>query len=164
MNTITPEFIKEMLDYNPDTGVFRWRISTNRRIKIGSIAGAKNWNSYLIIPLKGKRYRAHRLAWMYSYGTWPVYDIDHINGNPSDNRLSNLRDVTTAHNIQNQTKPHKRNKCGLLGVSWHTAGKCWRTRICTNGVQILIGYFNTPEEAHQAYLDAKKKYHLSNTL
>ena len=164
MNTITREIIKEMLDYNLETGVFRWKISTNRRIKIGAIAGTKNWNLYFIIPLNGKRYRAHRLAWMYVYGTWPVYDIDHINGNPSDNRFNNLRDVTTSHNTQNQTKPHKRNKCGLLGVSWHTVGKCWRARICTNGVQMLIGHFKTPEEAHQAYLGAKRKYHAGCTI
>ena len=163
MNFPTTERLHEALDYNPDTGVFTWKIARKGTFK-GSIAGFVRPDKYRIICLDGARFRANRLAWFYMTSKIPLYDIDHKDGNPENNAFFNLRDVTTAQNIQNQNKPHKRNKSGFFGVSWHKAGKCWRARICTDGVQKVLGYFDTPEEAHKAYLEAKRILHLACTI
>ena len=154
----TTERLHNCLHYDPSTGVFTWKIARKGTAK-GSVAGFVRSDSYRIICLDGERFRAHRLAWFYMTNKAPLHDIDHIDGNPANNAFSNLRDITTAQNIQNQRAPHKRNKSGFFGVSWHNAGKCWRARICTDGVQKLIGYFDTPEEASEAYQKAKLIYH-----
>ena len=164
MISIPAEQVKKMLSYDPKTGIFTWLIKPNRRVRIGDIAGFRRPDGYLIIKLNKVAYRAHRLAWVYMTGAEPMYDIDHIDGNPTNDSFSNLRDVTTAQNIQNQRKAHARNKNGFLGVSWHAAGKCWRARICVSGKQILLGYFKTPDEAHQAYVQAKRKHHHTCTI
>jgi hypothetical protein len=164
MDDITGDYVREVLHYSPDTGIFTWRVKLNRRINIGSIAGYNRTDKYKIVRINKKQYRASRLAWLYMTNAHPINDIDHIDGNPTNNIFSNLRDVTTAENIQNQKRAHKRNKSGFLGVSWHIAGKRWRARICADNKQIVLGYFNTPEEAHQAYLIAKRKYHPACTI
>jgi len=97
-------------------------------------------------------------------GSWPANAVDHKDGNPQNNRFDNLRDVSTAGNIQNQRRAHDRNKSGLLGVSRLKGGGRWRARICTNGVNTLIGWYDTPEQAHEAYLDAKRKLHTTCTI
>jgi len=159
MNTITGDLVRKTFHYDPETGLLTWKVRPNRRIKIGSIAGSSNWNGYILVSVNNKRLRAHRVIWMYVYDKWPDYDVDHINGVPHDNRLQNLRDVSTARNIQNQRRPQKRNKCGYLGVSLCPLTKKWRARICTNGKHVLIGRFQTPELASQAYWKAKSELH-----
>ena len=154
---LTRERLKELLDCDFETGVLRWRVKPNRRIRVGSIAGTINDFGYRIVPVDGRRYRAHRLIWFYAHGEWPKNDIDHINGKRDDNRLENLRDVTTAENIQNQVAAHKRNRSGRLGVTERTYG--FEARICTNGVSKKLGVFKTLEEAEAAYIEAKRRYH-----
>jgi len=154
---LTRDRLKELLDYDLETGVLRWKVKPNRRIRVGSIAGTVNDFGYRIVPVDGRRYRAHRLIWLYAHGEWPKNDIDHINGRPDDNRLENLRDVTTAENIQNQMTAHKRNKTGRLGVTERAYG--YEARICTNGVSKKLGVFKTAEEAENAYIEAKRLYH-----
>jgi hypothetical protein len=164
MADITAEYVRTMLSYNPETGVFTWRVKPNRRIRVNSVAGSISDTGYRTIRLKRRPYKANRLAWLYMTGAHPKQVIDHIDGNPLNNAFNNLRDVTIAQNVQNQKRAHVRNKHGFLGVSWHIAGKCWRARICVDGKHILLGYFKTPEEAHNAYLQAKRKYHLTCTI
>ncbi len=159
---ITHEELTALLDYIPETGDLLWKVKNNRRIVIGSRAGTINDHGYIVIRLNGLRYRAHRLVWLYVNKTWPTNDIDHINGQRDDNRIENLRDVTTAENIQHQTAAQKTNKTKLLGVSKRKHG--FIARICTNGVIKHLGSFKTPEEAHQAYILAKRKLHATNTL
>ena len=154
---LTRERLKELLDCDFETGVLRWRVKPNRRIRVGSIAGTINDLGYRIVPVDGRRYRAHRLIWFYAHGEWPKNDIDHINGKRDDNRLENLRDVTTAENIQNQVAAHKRNRSGRLGVTERAYG--FEARICTNGVSKKLGLFKTLEEAEAAYLEAKRRFH-----
>jgi hypothetical protein len=154
---LTHERLKELLSYDAATGVLRWRVKTNRRIVVNSVAGTINDFGYRVIRLDGQRYRAHRLVWFYEHGGWPKNDIDHINGKPDDNRLENLRDVTTAENIQNQVAAHRRNRSGRLGVTRRKHG--FEARIYTHGVAESLGVFDTAEEAEAAYIKAKRIRH-----
>ena len=157
---LSQERLRELLDYDLLSGVFKWKVSTARRIKVGDVAGSPKRFGHLQIMVDGRFYKAHRLAWLYVHGRWPVEQIDHINGMPSDNRITNLREVTCAENQQNQrSKPNK-----LLGVSWHTKSNKWQARILVHGVLKHLGVFVTPKEAHVAYVAAKHEYHPFGTL
>lgn len=102
---ITQEYLKERLTYNPQTGVFIWNSSNIKgHVKKGKIAGSKDSRGYIKIQIDRKDYTAHRLAWLYEYGEWPKYTIDHINRIKYDNSINNLRDVTQAENNKNQKR------------------------------------------------------------
>jgi len=102
-------------------------------------------------------HKAHRLAWLYTYGEWPVGDIDHINECKGDNRIINLREATRAENMQNRSKANKNGHSGLLGVT--KVGKKWLGQIHVDGVRHHLGRFESPQEAHAAYLRAKHQLH-----
>lgn len=164
MNDITQSKLKELLHYETETGVFTWRRTLcNRAIK-GRVAGYKNGRGYLYIGFNGKVYSAHRLAWLYVYGTFPTNDIDHINGNTIDNRISNLRDVETAINCQNRRQARSGSKSGVLGVGWHKRVGKWSAQIRISGRSKHLGYFDTPEQAGLAYLEAKRCNHPGCTI
>ncbi len=149
---ITAKRLRQLLDYDPVTGVFRWKVQRGR-VSVGEVAGhihAKHGR--VNIKVGRKLYRAHRLAWLYVHGEWPELDIDHSNGNPSDNRLSNLRQATKTQNQAN-CGLQKNNKSGLKGVSWHSQNKKWRSEIQINGKRKYLGQFDDPMEAHQRYLE-----------
>ena len=148
--------LRSLLHYDPSTGVFTRRVSTNNRVKPGDIAGSKDMAGYSKIMVNNKLYKAHRLAWFYVHGAWPCRELDHINGDRSDNRLCNLREATSAENKQN-IKARADNKVGYLGVSPYRSK--YQARIRVDGTQIYLGNFDTPEQAHQAYLAAKAKLH-----
>jgi len=115
---LTQERLKHLLHYNPDTVVFTWLSKPSRRINSGSIAGRiKPKKGYVEIGISGRIYLAHRLAWLYIYGTWPKEQVDHINGIRNDNRIKNLRLATTSQNQWNK-KMQKNNTSGIKGVSW----------------------------------------------
>lgn len=143
---LTAEKLREELLYVPETGVFVRR-------KTGRVAGDKMKTGYWRVNVCGRRYTAHRLAWLYVTGKWPSHHIDHIDGDKTNNRLDNLRDVNRAQNLHNVAKPNCNNTIGLRGVSAHQ-GK-WRAQIMLNRKHIKIGCFDTPEEAHAAYLSYK---------
>ena len=155
---ITAELVRSLLDYDADTGVLRWRISRGRR-KVGAVAGTVNKDGYMGISLNATTLVAHRVIWLHVHGTWPKYQIDHINGNKCDNRLSNLRDVPPALNSQNQTKAHKDSKSGILGVRWHPRDKRWIAQLKVGKRHHHLGMFRTAQEAHDAYLAAKGRFH-----
>jgi hypothetical protein len=162
---ITLDQLRAILHYSPETGKFIWKVKTCRKVVPGATAGYIKFDGYRIIKINKRNYRANRLAWFYITGNWPTGDIDHIDGDPRNDAFTNLRDVSTAGNIQNQKRATARNKTGgLLGVSKLKRSKRWRARICTNGVHKLIGWFDTPEEAHQAYVEAKRLHHLTCTI
>ena len=162
MKLITQKRLKEILDYDLNTGIFVWKVSLNRKIIIGSIAGCLDRFGYILIGINKKSYRAHRLAWLYVYGIWPINEIDHINGNTGDNKITNLRDVTCNINKQNRQFAQRNNKLGVLGVS--PQGKLFRARITINRKYKHLGSFDTVESAHEKYLTEKRKYHKGNTL
>mgnify|MGYP000037034139 CR=1 FL=1 len=156
---LTQERLKELLHYDPDTGLFTWIKSTNTSIKINSVAGGKTSRGYIQIRADKKLYLAHRLAWLYFYGNFPESFLDHVNEKPSDNRISNLRLATHQENGHNKSTPHKNNTSGFLGVTWQKLNKKWLAQIRLNGKRKHLGLFNTPESAHKAYLEAKRELH-----
>jgi hypothetical protein len=151
---ITQETLKQLLDYNPATGVFTWKVSRGGRVQIGSIAGCLHKNGYLDIGIKGRNYGAHRLAWLYTHGNWPINVIDHINGIKTDNRIDNLRDVSNRENHNNHAA--HRSVLKKVGSYWHKNNKIWISKIRINGKQVYLGSFKTEQEAHEAYLLAKE--------
>jgi hypothetical protein len=156
---LTQERLKKLLHYDPDTGFFTWIVDNNNRLKTGDVAGYKDVKGYITITIDGKRYKAHRLAWLYVYASFPLGFLDHKNQNPTDNRIVNLRNATRNENEQNTSTPQANNKSGFKGVSWHKDNKKWLSQIQINNKKISLGYFDTPEEASKSYLKAKRELH-----
>jgi len=148
----------EIVIFEPTTGLFRWTI-TRCGVQGGRIAGSPNKAGYIYLKLDGIRYSAHRVAWFWTTGKWPENQIDHIDGDKANNRIANLRESTVSENAQNQTKAQRRSAAGLLGVAWIKKSRTWCAYIGINGKQYAIGSFDTPEAAHQAYLEEKRKVH-----
>jgi len=163
-NKITQEKLKELFIYNKKTGLFTRRVSTGRHDchKAGEIAGTKLTHRYVVISIGTQRYMAHRLAWLYVYGIWPAGDLDHINQDKYDNRITNLREATRKQNMQNVTR-HKHNTSGFKGVAWHKQRNRWRAYIFIDYKQKHLGLFETKEKANEARLDAEKIYHSHST-
>lgn len=161
-STLTAEVLRTVLHYAPDTGVFTWLVIPTSRIPAGAVAGSLGSTGHYIIALHNKQWKAHRLAWLYMTGSWPVNEIDHINGNRADNRFINLRDVTRKENTQNQRRAARSSKSGLLGATPYK--NVWRAAIGADGVWKHLGFYSTPEEAHAAYLEAKRKLHSTCTI
>jgi hypothetical protein len=163
MTMLTAERLREVLDYNPETGIFRWKaISTKNQVKVGDIAGCAGAKDYRRICIDGRLHLTHRLAWLYMTGEWPVADIDHINGISGDNRFANLREATRSENMQNRRGPNRDSKTGLLGAS-PNQGK-YEAAICLDGKKHYLGLFKTAEQAHAAYIKAKRKFHPGGTI
>jgi HNH endonuclease/AP2 domain len=154
---LTQERLKELLSYDPETGLLTRKFSNCNRIKAGGIAGGVSNRGYWWIRIDYKKYQAHRLAWLYIHGYWPT-KLDHINRIKDDNRVKNLREVTSAENSWNRGL-QSNNKSGYTGVMWSKKDKKWKAQIRVHGKQMHLGYFPTPEEAHAAYLAAKEKHH-----
>lgn len=126
--------------------------------------GAKNNNGYIVLFIGGKDVYAHRFAWAYYYGELPTGFIDHINGDRADNRICNLRDVSHSQNMQNQRHPLSNNKTGFLGVSFHRSTNKYQAQIKAGGKRIHLGTFLIPEDAHKAYVTAKRELHAGCTI
>lgn len=162
--TLNAERLRELLHYDPDTGVFTRRIKTALSSRMGEIVGSVNQRGYLVTSIDHRLYRLHRLAWLYVHGLWPVAEIDHIDGNPKNNRIANLRDVSRPVNTQNMRRPTKRNTAGFLGVSWKKRQQRWVAQISVFGKTRFIGYFDSADAAHAAYLGAKRALHPGCTI
>lgn len=159
---LTVERLRELLTYDPDTGIFRWKANRGTVIS-GTVAGSAQRlgrTSYVYIMIDHRGYRAHRLAWLYMNGVWPKDMIDHINGDGADNRYSNLREASCAQNSQ---APNKRmlpqNTSGYVGVSKKKGRNKWNASIAFSGKRIFLGSFFSAEDASAAYLKAKKMHH-----
>lgn len=158
--TLTQEALRSLLHYDSATGEFTWvrKSHSKAKAKPGDIAGGLCCYGYVRIKIGKKSYKAHRLAWLYTYGEWPTEFIDHINGDRSDNRISNIRCASNAQNQQNR-KAGTNSSHGLLGVTWNNQANRWAARIMLNGKRKHIGYYGSAEEASHAYQEEKRKLH-----
>ncbi len=154
---ITQERLKELLNYDPETGIFSWAVSTTYGVVAGRRAGGKYAVGYRYLSVDKRRYYEHRLAWLYVYGKWPEHEIDHIDGVRDNNAIRNLRDLTHAQNCQNIRKTGKSS--GLLGAHFSKKMDCWTANIRVDGKVFYLGVFDTEEEAHAAYLAKKREIH-----
>ena len=143
---LTAERLRQLLSYEPTTGKFLCLIQRSGPRRKGSEAGYVQNNGYSVIRLDGKLYKAHRLAWLYVYGKFPIEFIDHANGQKSDNRISNLRECNKRQNNSNVTK-RKNNKSGFKGVYWSQKHNVWECRIRVKGKGIYLGGFDDKYEA-----------------
>ena len=157
---LTQPRLKELLHYNPETGIFTWRIAAGC-VRVGSVAGSVGNRGYLQIRIDCKLYQAHRLAWLYVHGEFPPNDLDHINRVRSDNRIGNLRLSTRAENLQNQSM-RSNNTSGHVGVSWYKRDQKWMAQIKINYKTINLGFFTDLTEAISAYASAKAQFHTFN--
>jgi len=154
---LTQEQLRKLVRYSPVVGAFE------KLVGQGTKASPKRWkllgksnadNSYIYLMIRGKRYQAHRLAWLYMHGEFPEHEIDHIDGDRTNNAISNLRKATHAQNAAN-AQMSKKNSSGIKGVSWSKAAKKWVARIITNGEVAFNAYFKNIEDARSA-IEAKR--------
>lgn len=161
---ITQERLKELFHYDSGTGIFTRKVQTSSRAKIGMVVGCPDRHGHLLCRVDGKRYSLHRLAWLYVTGEFPVMEIDHISGEKSDNRFLNLREADRSLNMQNIIRASSNNKTGLLGVVSTRNPRTFLARIRVNGRNMHLGSFRTPQEAHEAYVSAKRQFHQGCTI
>lgn len=150
---LTAARLRELLSYDPDTGVFTWLVNRGRMAKAGNIAGHRTKDGYCHMRIDGKDYMAHRLAWLYMTGQWPTSTIDHADVDPGNDRWANLREATIGQNLANRRKPPS-NTSGFKGVTWHSECRCWMASIKCQRRRFYLGLFDDPREAHAAYVAA----------
>ena len=156
---LTQKELKELLHYNPETGVFTWRVSPSSTAKVGQVAGHTNKKtSYLQIGLVSKLYQGHRLAWFYMTGEWPRKYIDHINGVKDDNRWVNLREATSQQNMFNKSSL-RGSSSNYKGVHWHKITKKWAAQTILNYKNHYLGVFDCEHEAALVYNQFALKQH-----
>ena len=159
-NELTQDLLKSMIVYEKETGRFIRTANANRVLVKTKNAGSTNANGYVYISVNCKKYLAHRLAFLYVTGSFPVDFVDHVNGNRADNRWENLRDVTHSQNMQNVGRAQINNTSGgFLGVSFRKRFQRYEAEITVNGKSKYLGRFKTAEDAHKVYMDAKQRFH-----
>lgn len=156
---LTASRLRELVEYDPETGIFVWRVNRTGSAKAGSIVGPNSMSidGYKTARVCGKHYQQHRLAWLYIYGKWPSGQIDHLNRIRTDNRISNLRDVSNLENNQNCLKKSN-NTSGYKGVHLVRPTGRWRAQLRVDGRRIDLGTYDTPQQAGEAYIAGVKKY------
>ena len=154
---VTQEMLKDVLHFCESTGIFTRIKRTSNKINIGDKAGYINNCGYSLISIYGKKYQAHKLAWLYMCGEWPNHEIDHINHNKADNRFVNLRSVTHKENGKN-TSLKSNNKSGVNGVSYSKERKKWVADIRIDGRTIFLGRFKYFMQAVAARFSADIEY------
>ena len=153
---ITAEQLRARFHYDPNTGSFVRLVTCGGKIK-NTIAGWTHNEGYIALRIDRVSYLAHRLAWLYVFGRWPIDQLDHINGNRSDNRIQNLRECSNAENCQN-VKAH-RDGAGKRGTTFDKRVGRWIASIGLDGKRYHIGYFDTQEQASSAYEAEKRRVH-----
>jgi hypothetical protein len=162
-NDLTAEVLRQHLDYDPISGKF-FRKRASGTAHIGDVAGWSEPHGYIKLNVAGKKYYAHRCAFLFMNGAWPVGVVDHVDGNRANNTWSNLREVSHAVNLQNLKGARSDNKIGLLGVHFHKGAKKFTASICVDGRSHYLGLFNSAQEAGEAYLLKKRVLHEGGML
>ena len=147
--------VNELLEYSPETGIFTYKKLVGNR-RAGTIAGSKDAKGYLSLSIDKIKYKAHRVAWLVYYGVWPEGELDHINRVKTDNKISNLRKVTSTQNGINRLVRASTNKTGFMGVT--NKGNRYEANIQYNNKIKYLGSFKTAEEASKAYQLALHTY------
>jgi len=158
---ITHTRLRELAHYCPETGQFTHLQSKGRK-KTGMPAGSLRSDGYVYVMFDGFRAMAHQFAFLYMTGEWPTQEIDHIDGNKANNAFSNLRQVSRRMNTENKHMAKRTSTTGLLGVIRHPRG--FVARIVSEGKRTYLGIFKTPEDAHEAYVQAKRRLHHGCTI
>lgn len=148
----------ELLDYDPETGLFKWKVRASNACKKGWFAGCRDGHGYTLIRIGQSLVKTHRLAWFLSEGSVPD-QVDHINGSRSDNRVENLRDCTVSQNLCNRHHLSTRNTSGVTGVYWVKTNKRWAAQIKIKGKSSHLGCFTDKDDAIKARKDAELKYY-----
>ena len=149
--------LRSLLDYDPNSGVFRWRKNMSPNASAGSIAGSLKDDGHRWIVVDGQGYYAHRLAWKYHFGTDPVGRLDHRNNDHDNNAILNLRPATHSQNMCNR-KVNARTRSGLKGAYKINRGG-WISIITFENTRHYLGHFKTPEAAHAAYAAKSRQLH-----
>jgi hypothetical protein len=156
---ITQARLKKLLDYDPETGVFVWKVRPNGRVPAGSVAGNYRVDGYNQIGIDGSLYLTHRLVWLYMTGTVPLKEVDHINCKRYDNRFENLREASRGENQRNGLL-YANNTSGYKGVSWHKRSGKWYAQIRVDGDAVYLGSFDILGDAAAAYAEASARLHM----
>lgn len=160
MNTVKASRLRELFSYSPESGLFTRRVTRAANAMKGDVAGkCLTKGGYSAISISGKLYLTHRLVWLYANGEFPSGEIDHINGNRSDNRICNLRDVTRHENCKNQ-KMRATNTSGVLGVSWCRVSSKWHSQMNSDGIKKCLGYYKYKWDA----ICARKSAEIANSF
>lgn len=146
---LTQQRLKELVSYDPNTGIMKWRNVSINRVKPFTEIGHTTKSGYIRCSIDSKKYMVHLLAWLYMYGKFPEHMLDHVNRNRSDNRISNLRQATVKQNNENLCQ-RGHNTSGHRGVTWHKSAKKWMASVTHNKKQIYLGLFNDVLEAAKA--------------
>lgn len=158
MSEMTADLARSLWSYDPDDGQFRWLVpARNNQIPPGTIAGALDKLGYHVLCFRRKKYGGGRIAWLIMTGAWPAKEIDHIDGNPSNNKWSNLREATRSQQLCN-TRVRRDNALGVKGVCWGRRGK-YEAYVSVAGNRKNLGSFATIEEAKAAYDAAARERH-----
>jgi hypothetical protein len=157
-DTVPVSRVKELLSYDADTGIVSRKIGVGNRWPAGPLNTMPNSAGYLRVRIDGARCFVHRLVWVIATGAYPVGDIDHINCNKADNRLSNLRQARRSENCCNKPA-RKDNKAGVKGIHWDKKQKAWRAEIEFEGRRFHLGSFRSAEDAAEAYRYAALERH-----
>lgn len=154
------ELVRDLLDYDPVTGLLHWRKNRNGfgGIKAGDVAGRRDRYGYIIVKIAGRRYRAHHVIWLHVNGVWPPSRLDHKNRVSDANQIENLRPASGQQNSAN-TGAHRDSLSGIKGVSWNKQRQKWNAKICVGGKRIHLGSFFIKEDAASAYREASLKHH-----
>lgn len=152
---LTQKRLKELLHYDPDTGVWTRIKSRGRTDLVGAVCDCVDGGGYICIRIDSGRYKAHRLAFLYMLSRWPKDEVDHIDLNLTNNKWANLREATHIQNMRN-IKVRADNVSKMKGVTYFAGG--YQARITVNRKRVFLGFFKTPQEAYSAYLGAAAKH------